>query len=260
MAKPSRQDTQVDSLALVTDRLRLLATRSSEMWWEIGQALDEVATRMLSQNLGYPDYAAYAHEVLGIDAAQARRIRRVAHHFSREVALRFGAERLDLLLDYLEASPDTHWAIDPLRVELYCTADAGRSRIAFAEATVDDVRRAVRSARRGRASHDKRFPADVASVRDRLAKALAALGKQAPQAKIHRDVGRPEEYSLAVVGVDPSNMARLGHVLVQLGKTLAAADKARKRPAAASHKRGLGQPGRKPASKPSRRAKAVKTP
>ena len=100
MAKPSRQDTQLDSLALVNDRLRLLATRSSEMWWEIGQALDEVATRMLSQNLGYPDYAAYAHEVLGIDAAQARRIRRVAHHFSREVALRFGAERLDLLLDY----------------------------------------------------------------------------------------------------------------------------------------------------------------
>jgi|GEM_PF-733322 len=259
MAKPSRQDTQVDSLALVTDRLRLLATRSSEMWWEIGQVLDEVATRMLSQNLGYPDYTAYAHEVLGIDGAEARRIRRVAHHFSRDVALRFGAERLDLLLAYLEASPDTHWAIDPLRVELCCTADAGRSRITFSEATVDDVRRAVRAARRGRASHDKRFPADVASVRDRLAKALATLGKEAPQAKIHRDVGRPEEYSLAVVGIDPANMVGVGQVLVQLGKALASADEERKRPAPAPRKRTTGQRDHQPANRPSKRARAVKT-
>ncbi len=225
----TNQDFAVGSLSLVTDRLRLLATRRTEMWWDIGQILDEVATRMLSQNLGYANYAAYAREVLGIDAAEARRLRRVAHHFSREVALRFGTERLDLLLSYLEASPDTHWAIDPLRVELRCSSDAADTRIAFSEASADDVRRALRAARRRLASNDAHFPPDVASLRDRLSRAVAALGRDAPSVKVHRDVGRPEEYALAVVGLDPENMVDVGRVLVQMGKTLARAAKARRK-------------------------------
>lgn len=259
----TNQESVVDSLSLVTDRLRLLATRRTEMWWDIGQILDEVATRMLSQNLGYRDYTAYAREVLGIDAAEARRLRRVAHHFSREVALRFGTERLDLLLSYMDASPDTHWAMDPLRVELCCSSDAAGTRIAFSEASADDVRRAVRSAQRRLASTDAHFPPDVASLRDRLSRAVAALAHDAPRVKVHRDVGRPEEYALAVVGLDPENMVGVGQVLVEIGKNLARAAKARskaratKKPAKTATKKPAKTPAKKAPS--SRATKAAKT-
>jgi len=222
-------DAQVptkDPLSLMTDRLRLLATRREEMWWDIGLLLDEVATRALAPLLGFDDFASYATDVLGVSKAEARQLRRVAHHFSRETALRFGAERLDLLLQYLEAAPSVHWAIDVLRVEILLRTGREDIVVPFTEISEEDLRKAVRSAKRRRTTTDPAIPADVAAERDRLADALAGEVEDGiVSVKVHHAATGSDEFSLSVIGIDPFNMREVGKVLVAEGKALAKASK-----------------------------------
>jgi hypothetical protein len=222
-------DAQVptkDPLSLMTDRLRLLATRREEMWWDIGLLLDEVATRALAPLLGFDDFAAYANDVLGVSKAEARQLRRVAHHFSRETALRFGAERLDLLLQYLEAAPSVHWAIDVLRVEILLRTGREDIVVPFTEISEEDLRKAVRSAKRRRTTTDPAIPADVAAERDRLADALASDVEDGNvRVKVHHAATGGDEFSLSVIGIDPFNMREVGKALVTEGKALAKASK-----------------------------------
>lgn len=222
------QASTQDSLTLMTDRLRLLAMRQGEMWWDIGVLLDEVALRELAPALGYDDFAAYAHGVLGVSKAEARQLRRVAHHFSRETALRFGAERLDLLLQYLQASPTSQDTIDVLRVQIIVRSGKQESAVPFPEISEEDLRRAVRSAKRRRTTSDPAVPADVAAERDRLADALAeAIDEGNVQVKVHHTATGGEEFSLSLTGIDPFNMQEIGRVLVAEGKVLAKATKKR---------------------------------
>lgn len=213
--------------SLMTDRLRLLLTRRAEMWWDIGKLLDEVATMGLAPSLGFQDFTAYAHRVHGIAPSEAKKLRRIAHHFSRETALRFGADRLELLLDYVEASERTHWAFDPLQVQV---AVPGRSTtgvpVTFADATDEDLRRAVRAAKRGMSPMDDLTPLDVVAERDRLGEAIAAgVADKHIRVKIHQSTTLTDEYSLAVVGLNPFNMVEVGKALVAEGRALAKATK-----------------------------------
>ena len=218
--------TTQDSLSLMTDRLRLLAMRQGEMWWDIGELLDEVALRELAPMLGFDDFAGYAHHVLGISKAEARQLRRVAHHFSREIALRFGVERLDLLLQYLQAHPTCHESIDVLRVQIFVRSGKQESAIPFPEISEEDLRRAVRSAKRRRTTSDPSVPGDVAAVRDRLSDAIAeAIEDGKVQVKVHHTATGGDEYSLSLIGIDPFNMQAIGKALVAEGKVLAKATK-----------------------------------
>lgn len=210
-----------DPLSLMTDRLRLLSTRQAEMWWDIGLLLDEVATRELAPALGYDDFASYAHAEIGISKAEARQLRRVAHHFARETALRFGAERLDLLLSYLEAAPNAHWAIDVLRIAIQVRTGKDDVAIPFTEISVEELQRAVRSAKRRRTTTDALIPEDVAAVRDRLADTVATrIAEGNVRVKVHHEASGANEFSLSITGVDPFNMVQVGEVLVAEGKAL----------------------------------------
>lgn len=228
---PNNDDAQVptkDSLSLMADRLRLLSTRQGEMWWDIGVLLDEVATRDLAAALGHDDFAGYAHQVLGISKAEARQLRRVAHHFSRETALRFGVERLDLLLQYLEATPNTHFAIDVLRIHVLVRTGREDLAVPFPDISAEDLRRAVRSAKRRRTTTDPIIPADVAAERDRLADAIGdELGDGNVKVKVHHTTTGGDEFSLSLTGIDPFNMHQVGKVLVAEGKVLAHASKSK---------------------------------
>lgn len=222
------EPTSQEPLSLMTDRLRLLATRKEEMWWEIGLLLDELALRGMVLPLGFDDFAAYAQAQLGLSKTEAIQFRRVAHHFSRETALRFGAPRLDLLLQYLEATPSTQCAVDVLRAEVLVRKDEGEVAIPFTEISEEDLVRAVRSAKRRRTTTDPAIPADVAAERDRLADAIAA---EVPgghvKVKVHHLVGVGDLYSLSLSGIDPFNMAAVGKVVLEEGEVLAKATKDR---------------------------------
>jgi hypothetical protein len=215
------EPTSQEPLSLMTDRLHLLATRKEEMWWEIGLLLDELALRGLVLPHGFDDFAAFAQAELGLTKAEAIQFRRVAHHFSRETALRFGAPRLDLLLQYLEATPRTQCAVDVLRVEILLRKEEGEVAVPFPEISEEELVRAVRSAKRRRTTTDPAVPADVAAERDRLADAIAA---EVPgghvKVKVHLLVGVGDVYSLSLTGIDPFNMAAVGKVVLEEGEAL----------------------------------------
>ncbi|MCU0690930.1 MAG: hypothetical protein MUF54_05960 [Polyangiaceae bacterium] len=216
-------------------------TRSAETWWDIGLLLDEVHSRGLAEAEGHDDYVAYASRELGLDEVEVRRLRRVAHHFSRETALRFGAARLDLLLAYLESSNRLCSVLDPMRIEIPVRSLTGDDvDVPFSEATDEDLRMATRQA----GAHvrvDALIPAAVEATRATLAAALRAVGGMRIQVKVHESTMGGEAYSLAVLGVDPFNMLAVGQVLVNQGRTLAAV-------AQAENKAGLARPAESPKS------------
>ncbi len=220
------QPTTKDPLSLMTDRLRMLSTREAEMWWDIGVLLDEVATRELAPMFGFDDFATYAHSELGIPKTRARQLRRVAHHFSRETALRFGAARMDLLLAYLEATPNAKWALDVLRIEILVRSGKDELSIPFTEISEEDLQRAVRSAKRRRTTTDPTIPEDVAAARDRLADVISSRVQDSNiRVKVHQKASGGEEFSLSITGIDPFNMGEVGKVLVAEGRAFANASK-----------------------------------
>jgi hypothetical protein len=206
------------------DRLRLLATRREEMWWEIGVLLDEIASMRLFP-APFEDFAQFAEAEIGLTRADAIKLRRVARTFSREISMRFGADRLDLLLQYLEASPRSYCAVDILRLEvLVHTTDGKDVSIPFTEISDKDLSQAVRTIDRERAMIDPSIPRDVAAERDRLAVTLAGVAPQV-RVRVHRSGEGIGDYSLALAGVDPFNMEAVGKVLMAEGKALVKANK-----------------------------------
>jgi hypothetical protein len=213
--------TSKDALSLMTDRLRILAAHKDEMWWEIGQFLDVIAQQGLATPLGYDNFAAYAHANIDITKDEAVLFRRVAHHFAHETASRFGATKLDLLLQYLEAMPKCQCTIDVLRVHIVVRDNNEEFPIPFTEISEEDLIQAVRSAKRRRATTDPRIPKDVAAVRDRLSDVITKkVSGREVQVKVHQSVGADDDYSLCLSGLDPFNMRAVGELITEEGAVL----------------------------------------
>lgn len=208
----------LDPLAVITDRLRLLATHRSETWWDIGSLLDVVATTIP----GVRDFASYAHRVLGIERAQARRYRRIASLFSRDVAMRFGIERLELLLDIVNASHEARRVLDPLRIQVLSKLpDGSRQEVPFPEATVEDLRYTLRVLSRRNAAGDRKFEPSSAVLRDALEAALKeALLRKAPRVRIEADLTRARGSELCLSGLHPDDLETVGKLLVSAGRQL----------------------------------------
>lgn len=207
------------TMSTLTDRLRLLATRRDEMWWEIGVLLDEIATRGIVPH-SFSSFAEFAESTIGLPADSATLFRRVSHHFSRESAIRFGANRLSLLLDYLEASPIAHNAIDILRVEVFVEDVDGLATVPFVDMSEADLAEAVWATRQREASSVPAIPAAAAVARDRLANTLAADAPNV-RVKVHHEIADgTDEFSLSIVGIDPFNASTIATVLAEQSKTM----------------------------------------
>jgi hypothetical protein len=228
MATPSNAEEALtyDTLAVITDRLKLLATRRVEMWWDIGCLLDAMATRGFARGVGVKDYAAYAEKVVEIPRGDARRLRRIAHLFSREVAMRFGLEKLELLVQLVECCHRASSVVDPMRVEvLSLREDATVQAIPFAECTADDLRFSMREMARALASDDPRCRAAAGPLRDALDSALrSALGRKAPKVKVESDPN-PTSGSLALFNLAPDTLEAVGKVLIAQGRLRAKSGK-----------------------------------
>jgi len=203
----------------MTDRLRLLATRSDNMWWEIGELLDEISMRGMLPP-AFENVAVFAEAEIGLSATAALRFRRVAHHFSRDTAMRFGARHLDLLLQYLDAMPKVCSVIDVLRLDIVVRVDGNDVLMPFSETSEEDMADAVWRARQRQSTVDSLIPPEVAESRDRLANALAVAAPNV-RIKVHHDVSEGlDEFSLAVVGIDPFTATSVGKAIVAEGKVL----------------------------------------
>jgi len=203
-----------DTVAVITDRLKLLATRKAEMWWDIGCLLDAMATR----GTGIRDWAAHAQKVIGIDRREARRIRRIASMFSREIAMRFGIEKLELLVKLVEALPDVPPVMDPLRVEVISLHDRAVVPVTFAESTTDDLRFTVKLLSGRKTASDARF-GQMGEVRDALEKALRkALGRKAPKVKV--ESVHDARQCMALIDMDPGELDAVGRTLIAQAKTM----------------------------------------
>ncbi|HQP36978.1 MAG TPA: hypothetical protein PLI95_17460 [Polyangiaceae bacterium] len=209
------QAPDLDPLSVIADRLKLLATHPAETWWDIGSLLDTVAT-----SPGVADYAAFARRVAGIDRTDARRMRSVAHVFSRDLALRFGLDKLELLLQVVDASREACHVIDPLRVHVL-RKGPGRSSdvVPFAEASLDDLRFTLRILVRRRAVGDRRFDRAVAALRDELdASLVQMLARKAPRVRIGANLARSLDGNLCLSDIRPEDLEAVGKVLIAVGK------------------------------------------
>ena len=214
VSKPEEALTY-DTLSVMTDRLKVLATRREDLWWDIGCLLDAMATRGFAGNVGVRDYASYAHKVVGIERAEARRLRRVAQLFSREVAVRFGLEKLELLLQLIDALQDAPPVVDPMRIEVFShKGDGAVQAIPFSESTVEDLRFTIRALSGRSTSGDPRFGPGLGELRDKLENALKrTLARKAPRVRIERDPANPRA-GLALCGVSPETLEAVGRVLI----------------------------------------------
>lgn len=206
----------LDPLAVITDRLRLLATHPTETWWDIGSLLDVVATKVP----GVRDFASYAHRAVGLDRSEARRFRRIATLFSRDVAMRFGIEKLELLMDIVNASHEARRVLDPLRIQVLSKLpDNTRQEVSFPEATLEDLRYTLRVLSRRSAAGDRKFEPSSAQLRDALESALQqAIPRKAPGVKIEADLTRARGTNLCLNGIRPEDLEAIGKVLVTAGK------------------------------------------
>lgn len=205
-------------MASVMDRLRLLLTRRGDTWWDIGMILDEIATHSLA-GLSFDRFVAIAEIDLGLSKSDAWRYRRVAHKFSRETAMRFGPFRLDLLLEYLDIAPSAGCVVDVLHVDIV-TGDDGRV-VPFSEISEEELVDAIQFVREQQATGHPYIPQEVEAARERLA---AALSEVAPEVrvKIHTEMADgPDDLSLMLVGINPSNAVAVGNALVVEGEIMA---------------------------------------
>ena len=211
-----------DTVAVITDRLKLLATRKAEMWWDIGCLLDAMATR----GAGIRDWAAHAQNVIGIDRGEARRIRRIATMFSREFAMRYGIDKLELLVKLVEALPEVPPVMDPLRVEVISLRDGVVFPVTFAECTTDDLLFTIKLLSGKKTAGDARF-GQLGEVRDALDKSLRkALARKAPKVKVER--AHDAKQRIALIDMDPGELEAVGRTLIAQAKTMRK-DRARKR-------------------------------
>ena len=109
---------------------------------------------------------------MAITRRTAYRFMRIARHFNAEIANRYGPDKLDAALQYMEATPADEQPGDLLATEIRIRNDSGRyDTLALHEATATQIREAtalVREAKRA----GQRIPATLRQRIQRLAKAL----------------------------------------------------------------------------------------
>jgi uncharacterized protein YidB (DUF937 family) len=212
----SQEALSCDTLSVITDRLKLLATRKTELWWDIGCLLDAMATQGVAGATGR-DWAARAQQIMGIDRSEARRMRRISSLFSRELAMRFGIEKLELLVKLVETLPEAPPVMDPLRVEVLSHREDGTTMpVTFAECTLDDLRFTIKITAARKTAGDVRF-GPLGEVRDALDKALRkAMARKAPKVKLEgTHVDRP---CLSLIDLDPGDLDVVGRALIAHAK------------------------------------------
>ena len=196
---PQPPNTQQGRAALKTLTAEILAHKAGigRSIYEIGIRLARIQEQELWRAGRFGGFEDYLQRGVAITRRTAYRFMRIARHFNAEIANRYGPDKLDAALQYMEATPADEQPGDLLAAEIRIRNASGRyDTLALHQATATQIREAtalVREAKRG----GQRIPAALRQRIQRLAKALPPAPKGTTRGdRVH--ITRGQDGDLAV--------------------------------------------------------------
>jgi hypothetical protein len=161
-------------LDLLTNEIHRLKSSTGRGLFEIGTRLVRILDEDLWQARGYTSFEDYLERGVSFSRSTGYKLMRVARRFKKDVAERYGIEKLDLGLRYLEAQAPRNKTPDPLNAEVRLRDKDGRFIVvAFHDASPAQLRSALRL--RVRDKRVRRVLPDRFRVLDELLQRTLAL-------------------------------------------------------------------------------------
>lgn len=168
--------TQRDRLHEINRRVAELKGRAALVLYELGALLGEVQQSELWRVGGFDSFDAWLSGAIDVSRATAWKAMRVARHFNAGMVERYGIEKLNAGLRYLELTGADEQPGDLVAADLRVRDAQGRFRsVPFHEASYREVVEAGRLLKQVRARHSGP-PGDAAAWAERVNGALASTG------------------------------------------------------------------------------------
>lgn len=159
-------------LDLLTNEIHRLKGAVGRGMYEIGVRLARIADEQLWAGRGYESFEHYLEQGVSFSRSTGYKLIRIARRFNAEIAERYGVEKLELGLRYLEATPERERPRDLTNTDLRFRDSNGRFRsISFHEATPSQIRDAIQLVAETKAARP-RLPEQWEQAADQLASAL----------------------------------------------------------------------------------------
>lgn len=167
-------------LDLLTNEIHRLKGGVGRGMFEIGVRLARILDERLWEARGYENFEDYLERGVSFSRSTGYKLIRIARHFNAEIAERYGVEKLELGLRYLESTPERERPGDLVAADMRVRGTSGRFRsISFHEATPAQIRDAIGLLAEGKSR--RRLPENLEK---RVARVEAALS--APPTGVHR--------------------------------------------------------------------------
>jgi len=157
-AKPLARDARTAGviLDLLTNEIHRLKGAVGRGMYEVGVRLGRIADERLWASRGYTSFEHYLEEGVSFSRSTGYKLIRIARQFDAEFAERYGVEKLELGLRYLEATPERERPSDLVVTELRVRDASGRFRsVSFHDATPSQIREAIQLAGESKLSRPK---------------------------------------------------------------------------------------------------------
>jgi len=170
-----------------TQRILAAKGRLARDFYEIGTRLAEIRHEGLWEAGGYDGYDDYLRRAVDIPASSAWRYVRIAAEFNAEIAARYGVEKLDALISWMNATPAAELPGDVFAKKIRIRGASGRfQQVPVPKARAAEIREATRllqDAKQGGA----RIPVAVTRQLDKLSAALAGSSRAKGRVTARRD-------------------------------------------------------------------------
>jgi len=173
-AKPLARDRATAGfiLDLLTNEIHRLKGAVGRGMYEVGVRLGRIANERLWASRGYTSFEHYLEEGVSFSRSTGYKLIRIARQFDAEVAERYGVEKLELGLRYLEATPEHERPSNLVHTDLRVRDPNGRFRsVSFHEATPSQIREAIQLAAESKVARQQ-VPETWEKIADQLAAAL----------------------------------------------------------------------------------------
>ena len=131
-------------LDLLTNEIHRLKGGVGRGMYEVGVRLARILDEQLWAGRGYLSFEHYLEQGVSFSRSTAYKLIRIAREFNAEIAERYGVEKLELGLRYLEATPERERPSDLAMTDLRLRDDGGKFRsVSFHEATPSQIRDAI---------------------------------------------------------------------------------------------------------------------
>lgn len=145
MTELSRRERAVlaQRLATITREITERKAAIGRDLWEIGVRLEEVRREGLWRG-GFESFADYLRHAVQISDRNASRFMRIARHFNRAVATRYGADKLEAILRYEDVTPARELPGDLGAAQIRLRNERGRFyKKTLHDATAGEIREAI---------------------------------------------------------------------------------------------------------------------